>query len=140
MNEMKKILLFLCLIPFVLSAQTVNNVNPGRTVLVSNLAIAGIGGADSTFKFRMEGGCYAYSIEIIQTDTIETVPTGAFLYGGNTGGMDFQIGDSLVLSKDVASQYDSWTGTTLPYAIYGVKVRKLTVSEGKVTIILNYFK
>lgn len=136
----KLILIFFLLAAFGMQAQKIQKCEPGRTEIVSNLAIAGIAGADTTIKFTMTEGCAAYSIGIYQTDTIETVATGARLYGTNFGGNDVQIGDTLSLAKDAATQVDYWTGTTFPYYSGGVNIKKYTVSDGDITIVLYYYK
>jgi len=135
---MKKLIFIFLIFSGICQGQAVQTLIPGRTVLVSNLDIAAIGGTDTLFKFIMPAGSRAYSIEILQTDTIETVATGGFLYGSNDGGNLVAIGDSVSIAKDVATQVDWFTGTVWSYYMGMVKINKLTVSAGKVTIILYY--
>ena len=121
-------------------AQTVISANPNRpNILVSNLSINGIGGADTTLRFRIEGGCRAYSILILQTDTIETVATSAWLYGSNDGGSKVQIGDTVILAKDAATQQDYITGTTFPYYIGHLRIPKYTCADGNITVSLFFY-
>jgi hypothetical protein len=54
------------------------------------------------------------------------------------GGTFAQIGDSLVLTKDVAAfaTIRAWTGTTVPYAIYRVHIHELATTEGSIKIMI----
>ncbi len=140
---MKKILLIIGLMSmcYYMSAQTVNEIRkPGKTITTS--ALDSVAGDNTYVYFRFVDPVTAYSIQIDVNDTIKGVTTGAFLQGGNIkGGLYASIGDSLILTKDVA-EFDTiraWTGTTAPYGHYRIKIPDYTVTEGSVKITIMYY-
>jgi hypothetical protein len=139
-NKMKKIFLFIILLASLASfSQAVQTVNPGRSVIVSNFAIASIGGTDTSFKFRMPNGCEFYSIQTIQTDTIEGSASSLRLWGANDGASWVQVGaDSLILLASQVTNHKEFTGSAWYYDCGRIQLKKNGVTDGDITIILWY--
>lgn len=121
---MKKIFLFvLVFISLAGFSQTIYEVNyPGK--VIQTAALDSVTGDNTYVYFTFKQPVRAYAIQIDVLDTIETITTGAFLQGGNVvGGLYASIGDSLILTKDVAafSTIRAWTGTSAPYGHYRIK-------------------
>lgn len=139
---MKRILtlIFFLVVIIGLQAQTVQTVQPGRTVLFSELDITSIAGADTSVKFRLPEGCSYYSIQYVITDTIEGDTVGLRLYGSNDAASWIQIGTDSLLVDTFINATNTFTGTAFYYMFGKVEFSKLSISEGELNLLLNYKK
>ena len=137
---MRKILFILALLPLFGFGQTINEVfYPGKTIYTN--ALDSVAGDNTYVYFAFKQTVHAYSIQIDVYDTIEGVAGGAYLQGGNVvGGLYAAIGDSLILTKDVAdfTTIRAWTGTSAPYGHYRIKISDALLTEGRVKITIGY--
>lgn len=139
---MKRILILLFTLASIsIFGQAYTTVTPGRSILISNFPAASIGGTDTSFKFTFPDGCEAYTIQVNQTDTIETLDTlGVRLYGSMDGGNWIAIGDTITFDTTTTVKYDYWTGTVFPWPFGKVELDAGIVTDGDFTILLWYQK
>ena len=140
---MKKILtILLVLACIIIQAQSINTYQPGTSTVQANFAIAGIGGSDTSFKFRFPVGCDAYAIQVNITDTIEPSDTiSARLYGSLDGANWYAVSDTMSFDSVTSIKADHWKGSYFPFPFGKIMLDKGIVTiDGNVNVILWYEK